>query len=85
MQVMPATGDWIARELLERPLDLSDPVDNTAAGVAYLDHLYNRFDRDLVSTLAAYYEGQGNVRRDGPSEAGRRYAANVMALADRYR
>ncbi|MEE8603507.1 lytic transglycosylase [Euzebya tangerina] len=85
MQVMPATGEWVGRVLLDRPIDLGDPSDNTAAGVAYLDHLYNRFDRDLERTLAAYFEGQGNVQRRGPSEAGLRYAANVIALAERYR
>lgn len=85
MQVMPATGEWVGRFLLGRSLDLSDPADNVAAGMAYLDHLYNRFDGDIELTLAAYFEGPERVVRNGASESGQRYAANVLALADRYR
>lgn len=85
MQVMPATGEWVGRFLLGRSLDLADPADNVAAGMAYLDHLYSRFDGDIERTLAAYFEGPERVVRNGPSESGRRYAANVLALADRYR
>ncbi len=85
MQVMPTTGEWVGRYLLKRSLDLGDPADNVAAGMAYLDYLYTRFDRDIERTLAAYYEGPRRVQENGPSAGGRRYAANVLALADRYR
>lgn len=85
MQVLPATGEWVGTYLLGRGLDLHDPADNVAAGMAYLDYLYNRFDRDLDLTLAAYYEGPQRVTDNGPSVGGQRYAANVRALADRYR
>ncbi len=85
MQVLPATGEWVGAYLLGRDLDLNDPVDNVAAGMAYLDYLNNRFDGDLDRALAAYYEGPQRVTDRGPSAGGQRYAANVKALAQRYR
>lgn len=85
MQVLPATAEWVELFLLGRELDLHDPADNVAAGMAYLDHLYARFDADIEHTLAAYFEGPERVAARGPSESGRRYAANVLALAERYR
>lgn len=86
MQVLPSTGEWVGARLLDgRTLDLQDPADNIAAGMAYLDYLYNRFDQDVEKALAAYYEGPARVAANGISTGGRRYAANVMALAERYR
>ncbi|CAN5459350.1 hypothetical protein BH23ACT9_BH23ACT9_23750 [soil metagenome] len=87
MQVMPATGEWVGIYLLQRPLDLRDPADNIAAGMAYLDYLYNRLDRNIEHTLAAYFEGPGRTTAaGGPSTPGaQRYVDNVLALADRYR
>ncbi|WP_370326123.1 LysM peptidoglycan-binding domain-containing protein [Euzebya sp.] len=84
MQVLPATGEWAGTYLLDRQPDLRQPADNVAAGIAYLDYLYGRFDGDIELTLAAYYEGPRRVEERGPSEGGRRYAANVIALSERY-
>lgn len=85
MQILPATGEWVGTYLLGRSLDLNNPSDNVAAGMAYLDYLNNRFEGDLDRTLAAYYEGPQRVTDNGPSSGGQRYAANVKALAKRYR
>lgn len=86
MQVMPATGEWVSRYLLRRPIDLGLPADNVAAGMAYLDYLYNRFDGNVEHALAAYYEGPQRVTDNGgPSSGAQRYVDNVLALADRYR
>ena len=87
MQVMPATGEWVGTYLLDRPLNLSDPSDNVAAGMAYLDYLYGRFDGNIEHAVAAYYEGPRRTEgAGGPSTPGaQRYVDNVMALADRYR
>lgn len=85
MQVLPATGEWAGTYLVGRPLDLRDPADNVEAGMAYLDYLYGRFDRDIELALAAYYEGPRRVEDNGgPSDGARRYVANVLALAERY-
>lgn len=85
MQVLPSTGEWTGRWLVGRSLDLTNPADNVEAGIAYLDYLYRRFDRDVDVALAAYYEGPARVAANGPSASARRYVANVLALADRHR
>lgn len=85
MQVLPATAEWAGTYLVGRTLDLRDPADNVEAGMAYLDYLYGRFDRDIELALAAYYEGPRRVEDNGgPSDGARRYVANVLALAERY-
>ena len=84
MQIMPATGDWLSQYLLRRPLDLRDHADNIEAGVAYLDYLYEKFDRDIERALAAYYEGFRRVQENGISEGGQQYVDSVLALRDRF-
>lgn len=84
MQVMPGTGDFVARRLVGRPLDLRDPRDNVAAGVAFLDYLYGLTGRDAEATLAGYYQGLASVRRNGLYDDTARYIANVLALRDRF-
>ena len=58
MQLMPGT----ARDL---GVDASDPAANIRGGTAYLRALLNRFDGDLVRTIAAYNAGPGAVARSG--------------------
>jgi soluble lytic murein transglycosylase-like protein len=48
MQLIPATADRFGVE------DAKDPVQNIKGGVAYLDWLMKRFDRDPLMVLAAY-------------------------------
>ncbi len=74
MQLMPAT----ARSL---GVDRSDAGDNIRGGTAYLRLLLNRFDGDIVRTVAAYNAGPGAVVRAGgipnyPETV--RYVAAVM-------
>jgi N-acetylmuramoyl-L-alanine amidase len=84
MQVMPATGRHVADHILGRDIDLSDPRDNVTAGVAYLDHLWQRTDGDVEATLAAYYQGMASVEQHGRFDDTERYIANVLALRDRF-
>ncbi len=66
MQIMPATGKWIAKEI-----DIDDftteklykPELNIKFGSWYLAHLKRIFDDDLTLVIAAYNGGQGNVNR----------------------
>lgn len=85
MQVMPGTGDFVARRLVGRSLDLRHTADNIEAGVAFLDYLYRLAGRDAELTLAGYYQGLASVRRHGMYGDTRRYIANVLALRERFR
>ena len=58
MQLMPGT----AREL---GVDPRDPAANIRGGTAYLRMLLNRFDGDVVRTIAAYNAGPNAVARAG--------------------
>jgi soluble lytic murein transglycosylase-like protein len=76
MQLMPAT----AREL---GVDPADPGANIRGGTAYLRYLLNRYDGDIVCTIAAYNAGPGSVSKTrcipGFRET-RRYVAQVLDL-----
>ena len=56
MQLMPAT----AADLRVNPDDMSSKIDG---GAAYLARLLDRFDGDIVKTLAAYNAGPDAVQR----------------------
>ena len=64
MQIMPATGVWVA-EMLEvnwhgEPT-LYDPHTNVRLGTMYFSMLRKRFDNDTHISLAAYNAGPTNV------------------------
>lgn len=66
MQVMPATGEWVASQIGVTGFevaDLHDPETNIEIGTWYLADLLRTFDGDLVLALAAYNGGRGNVSR----------------------
>lgn len=80
MQVMPATGGWVATELVGRPLDISGSAsDNILAGVVYLEWLI-RYTGSEQSAIAAYYQGPGSVSRDGIFADTASYVQNVDAI-----
>jgi len=65
MQIMPATGAWIAAKIgLENftTLALYDPGTNIRLGTWYLRYLIDRFN-DMDMALTAYNAGPGNVER----------------------
>jgi soluble lytic murein transglycosylase len=65
MQVIPSTGAEIANQLGWPPGyesdDLYRPVVSVRFGTFYLAQQRDRFDGDLVATLAAYNAGPGNA------------------------
>lgn len=76
MQLMPDTA---ARFGVDDGFDVSE---NIRGGVAYLDWLMEKFDRDPILVLAAYNAGEGNVRdNDGvpPFAETRAYVPKVLA------
>ena len=83
MQVMPATGEVLARELgmdWRGERTLFDPIANLRIGLAYLEQMRERFG-DLPTALAAYNRGPGaiggRVRRGAPIPVG--YARRVLS------
>ena len=66
MQVMPATGEELARQHdipWRGPQTLFDPTVNVRLGTAYLAELAARYDGDMATALAAYNWGPGNIDR----------------------
>lgn len=66
MQVMPATGRWIANRLGIKgfhPSDMQDPATNIRFGSYYLKQMLGSLDGSLVLATAAYNAGPGRAQR----------------------
>ncbi len=63
MQIVPATGEWIAGKLGETFSEdaLFDPATNIRYGCWYLGFLMDRYGGDMRCASAAYHQGQGTV------------------------
>lgn len=76
MQLMPATARAMG-------VDRTDPAANIRGGTAYLRILLNRFDGDVVRTIAAYNAGPGAVVRAGGVPRYPETVAYVASVLDR--
>lgn len=88
MQLMPATGAFIAKKI-KMPFNgaktLRDPVKNIKIGVAYLNYLRTRFDKDAKKYIAAYNMGPGKLNK--AFKAGERpkiYANKVLKFYETF-
>lgn len=66
MQLMPSTALWVAEKLEYKNFeleDLNDPEVNIKFGSWYFSYLYQKFDKDLIKTIAAYNAGESNVKK----------------------
>lgn len=66
MQLMPETANWVAEKLNQESFnisDLKDPEQNIKFGSWYFSYLFQKFDFNLVKTLAAYNAGEKNVSK----------------------
>lgn len=75
MQLMPSTA------LKMGVLDAFDPRQNVLGGARYLRVLANRFNGDLVLTVAAYNAGEGAIKRYNgvpPYQETRMYVKRVL-------
>ncbi len=76
MQLVPATAERFGVS------DSTDPVQNIKGGVAYLDWLMTKFDRDPLMVIAAYNAGEGAVVANSgvpPYVETRDYVPKVLA------
>ncbi len=72
MQIMPRTGQQIAKDLNERwsgKNSLYDPVKNLKYGSYYYQKLLNQFNGHYALALAAYNAGPNRVKKWLPSES----------------
>lgn len=82
MQLVPRTGRWMGAR------DLTNPVQNIAAGTKYLKYLHERFDGNETKMIAAYNAGEGNVKRFGgvpPFKETRKYLTKVRNYEQEYK
>ncbi len=67
MQLMPNTGEYIARRIkfknYKGAQTLRNPVKNIKIGVAYLSYLRQRFDNQAFKYVPAYNMGPGNLAK----------------------
>ena len=63
MQILPATGEWLAGKFDEKYTEgcLFDPDTNLRYGCWYLGWLMRRYDGNMTCASAAYHQGQGKV------------------------
>lgn len=65
MQIMPTTGQWVARQLMWQnysSVDLHDPEKNLQIGIWYLAYLKRFFNQNDNLALASYNAGSSYVR-----------------------
>jgi len=75
---MPATGVWVATDLIGRPtLDTTNPEDNIRISARYLRWLLD-FTGDEELAIASYFQGPGSVSKGELLDATRRYTDNVQ-------
>jgi len=79
MQIMPATGAWLAKKESMPRGRLTDPGHNLKLGITYLKQLEAQFNGNRVFTLVAYNWGPGHLER--ASGSGRRIPAESMTYA----
>ena len=80
MQLIPASGEWVAQSMLGEPVNLYDAGSNVRAGVRLLRHYLDRYGGDRSLALAAYYQGQTAVDRHGVYSISRPYIASILQL-----
>jgi soluble lytic murein transglycosylase-like protein len=83
-QLMPATVDFVSRELVGERLDPWRPDQNIKMSAAFFRYLLDETDDDPKLALAAYYQGLGAVRTQGVYPRTRPYIAQVLAARSHF-
>jgi soluble lytic murein transglycosylase-like protein len=83
LQTLPVTRDYVEEVLVGRPIPETLDGD-VEVGVRYLSHLLQNFDGNERLALAAWYQGERAVRRDGVYDVSKPFVANVLALRERF-
>lgn len=63
MQVMPATGEWVANKIDLKDYSLTDPDDSINLGTWYLNYTHSKYSDNSLLAIASYNAGPGNVSK----------------------
>ena len=63
MQLMPATGAWVANKIGLENYSLTNPDDNVNLGTKYLKHIHQLYDNNSLLAVASYNAGPANVNK----------------------
>ena len=63
MQVMPATGEWVANKINLKDYSLTNPKDNVNLGTWYLNYTHEEYSNNSLLAVASYNAGPGNVAK----------------------
>ena len=63
MQVMPATGEWVADKINLPDYSLTNPNDNVNLGTWYLNYTHDKYSNNSLLAIASYNAGPGNVSK----------------------
>ncbi|EAZ92927.1 transglycosylase SLT domain-containing protein [Crocosphaera chwakensis] len=63
MQVMPATGEWVADKINLKDYSLTNPNDNINLGTWYLNYTHSEYSNNSLLAIASYNAGPGNVSK----------------------
>lgn len=63
MQIMPATGKWVAQQISAPNYNLENPNDNIRIGTWYLNHTHDTYSSNSLLAVASYNAGPGNVSK----------------------
>jgi soluble lytic murein transglycosylase-like protein len=82
LQVLPTTRSYVENVLVGRaiPSTLDGDIET---GVLYLRHLLGSFGGNESLALAAWYQGEAAVRRDGTYQQTKGFVDDVLALKTR--
>ncbi len=61
MQVMPATGEFVAQQIDLKDYSLTNPNNNVNLGTWYLDYTHREYSNNSLLAVASYNAGPGNV------------------------
>lgn len=82
MQLLPTTWDYVETSLIGHKVEHTADG-NVRVGVALLHHLLQSFHGDEKLALAAWYQGEAAVRKQGPYKVSKPFVEDVLALRAR--
>ena len=79
-QLTPDTVKFVSGDLLKTKLDPKNPDHNIRMSARFLRYLLDQTGGDTKMALAAYYQGLGSLRKQGPLKVSTAYVNAILAL-----